>query len=97
MKPTTIKPTMQIKVPPPAESRVVLELSMDEAVALYDVLRHVGGDPYLSRRKHMDPILAIMADGFHPESPWRMNNKPFSEDVTGTVYFTPAKAVKSND
>jgi hypothetical protein len=70
--------------PPPPKAppikRVTLDLSAEEAEALYIITRHIGGDPVKSRRGLIDNIReALKAVGVKPESQGR---HPFEKDGT---------------
>lgn len=58
---------------------VTLELTMDEAQTLRDVLAKVGGSPRVSRRRHIAALSKAMEDAgiYYGDL----------QDMTGSVYF----------
>jgi hypothetical protein len=78
-----MQPKVQIKkIPVPKvvmEERVILEISREEAQALYDLTGRIGGQPKTSRRGLMDSIGRALSEvGFNASS----------QDMFGTISFS---------
>jgi len=58
-----------------------IRLSYDEAKALHDILRNVGGSPTMSRRRFSDAIYYELRKEF--SSPYSM-----AHDTEGSIRFT---------
>lgn len=66
------------------EEFIQLNLTVEEAIFLRDIIWHVGGDPIASRRKHGDAIKNAIRP-FIPAKEWKDREDYGFED--GAFYF----------
>ena len=71
------------------EKSIVLEFSLEEAVALHDVFTRIGGHPRASRRGHIAAIQNALNDVVHLEVERPSTGVAYdSSDMLGSINFT---------
>ena len=79
------------------EDGIQLNLTMEEAEFIKSVLRHVGGSPTLSLRKHSDNILRTLhsAGVKHYENDYTSPNRSKDWQLVGSIQCTEYKMARA--